>query len=490
MTGVASRASPAVLANCIDSNAPTLPPPTTLSGASLWMQAAAHRIVNRNGLSEKERASILAIAQAAAKRQKNNAFWPEMEAVIYADGGMMQQAIDAWIRASECPTWDDFQTQRLMLARSSLVATTGIKESWQLAYLYFARSEDVAYCIRSLAGLILSRADYDTPKGLALRYATLLNGEQLQHHAHSTKSSISATDIVNLSTYPAESISAQFRFKPKMVWAGEIKVVNNLTTILHQPDWTQRARKIYKQLEGEGALSIHETNEEQAERLALGSVLCSSIASAFLVVSALGAIIWSMGGLVAWRLAGAKNIKPTVAAGTAIALGGIVQVLTGYFPASIAAALCAAFLTVAPDHSRHSRPKELGPLFGFMAIVLGLTCSAMFAAYLIGSTPAANAVLPSLGVPSDYVDKPLMAGLAAVSFGLVLLIAPIWAVAHRVGTPHVLSLILVRFGSFVCIMGFSLSIVLGPLAVYADRRLETTLTQLVENEPIHYYIQQ
>jgi hypothetical protein len=440
------------------------------------------------GLSDKERGTVLSIASAAAAKEPTNAFWPEMESVFYVDGDQMQKAIDAWIRASASPQWDDYQTARLLHARDEMVSATGLREAWQLAYLYYARSDDVAYVIRSAATAILARADYDTAAGLELRYATLLHGDLLREHAHSSKSSVSAMEIVDLTTYPSDSVSAQYRFRPKTVWAGKIRVLSNLTKVLHQPDWTQRARRIYLNNESWQALTVHDSNDEESEMLALGCVLCSSIASALLVVSAIGAVIWSMGRFVAWRLTGSKNIKPIVAAATALALGGLVELLTGYLPAAIAAALCAAFLTVAPDRSRQARPRELGPLFTFMAVLLGLLFSSLFVAYLIGTTPAANAVLPSLGVPLEYIDKPMLAGLAAVSFGLVFLIAPIWAVVHRLGTPHVLSLILMRYGAFVSVLGLFLSIALGPLAVYADRRLETTFSELVKNEPVHYFI--
>ncbi len=172
----------------------------------------------------------------------------------------------------------------------------------------------------------------------------------------------------------------------------------------------------------------------------------------------------------------------------AILLGGVVDLLTGSLLAAFALALCGAFLTVAPDRSRKARPEDLGPFFSFLAIVLGLVCSLMFVSYLIGTTPAANAILPKMGVPADYIDKPLLAGLSAVSFGLVLLMAPIWAVVHRLGTPYVLALALRRFGKFIAATGLTLSVILGPLSVYADRQLDSTFTELVTNEPVHYYI--
>jgi len=488
MTGVTSRASPAVLRGCIDSNAPSLPPPTTIVQASLWMQLAAHRILGHEKLSPKELSTVMAIAKAGAAKEQNNAFWPQMEAIFCIDGGDLAHAIEAWSMAANCQSWNDHQITRLMDDRAAIVDMTGVTQSWQLAYLYYARSDDVAYCLRAVARAILSNADYNKPDGLTKRYATLLNGELLRSHAHSSRSSISAMEIVDLTTSPSDAVALPVT--PKTIWAGQDQVLRNLTSVLHQPDWAATAQKIFKENEAWRALTVHDSNAEQSELLALGTVLSSSVASAVIVVAVVGLFVWSIGRLVAWRLARAKAITPYVAAGIAISLGGLVEALTRYFPAAVAAALCAGFLIVAPDRSRKARPNDLGPMFGFTATLLGLICSSMFMIYLVGSTPAANAIFPNLGVPSDYFDKPLMAGLAAVSFGLVLLMAPIWAVVHRLGTPHVLALSLMRFGGFLAVMGLTLSIVLGPMAVYADRRLETAFDELVRNEPVYYDLHQ
>jgi len=487
MMGVTSRASPGVLWRCVDSNTPVLDSPRTLSEASLWMQLAAHKISGRERLTSKELSTILSIAKLGEEREPTNAFWPEMQAIAYIADNRVHEATTAWIRASSCSQWNDYQTARLKRARTSISEITAVRQSWQLAYLYYARSDDVTTCLLPVARTILANSDFESVGGLTLRYATMLNGDLLRDHVHSTKSSITAMEIVWLATYPSEKVGENF-LRPKMLWAGRNKILTNLTVVAHEPDWTQRAKKIFNTNESWQALTVHDSNDEQTELFAIGAVLCSSVASAGVVVSVVGVLIWLTGRLVAWRLARAKDIKPVVAVAIAVALGSAVDLLTGYLPAALAVALCASFLTVAPDRSRKARPSDLGPLFAFMAMLLGLICSAMFMMYLIGTTPAANAVFPNLGVPSEYFDRPLMAGIAAVTFGLVLLIAPIWAVVHRIGTPHVLSLTLMRFGIFVSVMGLSLSIVLGPLSVYADRRLETTFTELVNNEPLHYYL--
>ncbi len=489
MVGVTSRASPTVLSKCIDSNALTLPSPNTLTQASLWMQLAAAKIASHEALSDKERVTVLAVAQRASERQTTNAFWLQMQAIIYADQGLLGQATTCWLRASQCQQWDDGQTARLKVARSRIAELTSAQQSWQLAYLYYSRSDAVSDCLLRVTRDFLSRADFDTPSGLSLRYATLLNGDLLQKHARSTKGITTSTEMLELTTYPPGNVGDTF-LKPKMLWSGRLKVIRNLTKVLHQPDSSAIATKIYALSDAISALTVHVSNGQQTEWLAFATVLCSSISGALVIITLFGAFIWGLGQLISWRLAKSRQVKPQIAIIIAIALGGLVLLLTSYWPAAFATMLCAGFLTVAPDRSRTLRPTDLGPFFSFMAMVVGLICSLMFASYLVGNTPAANAILPNLGVPSAFIGKPLWAGLSAVAFCLILLIAPIWAVVHRIGTPYVLSLILMRFGSFVAVMGLVLAITLAPLSVYADRRLETTFGELVDNEPVHYLIHQ
>ena len=492
MMGVTSRASPVVLKNCLDSNAATLQSPTNLPEAGLWMQMAATRIVKHDKLQPAELDTIIQIAKTAQQRDETNAFWPQMQAVVFQEENQTSKAIEAWTRASTCLGWDDYQTKRLFQARDAMMNVTGVKESWQLAYLYYARSDDVSVSLKNLARVLLATADLDTAKGLTLRYATLINGDLVRKHAHSEKSSINAMDIVDLTAFPSDGLSAPYGTVPgpKKLWSGQAKVVNNLNNILNKPDWAQQTRKIYKENESWRAFTVHDSNPVASEAYAIGSILSSSVASAVVVVAAVGCLFWLIGRLVAWRLTRSKEIKPYVAVIIAVILGSLVDFLTADLAAAFAAAMCAAFLTVAPDRSRKVRPSDLGPLFSFLAIVLGVICSALLTVYLVGATPAANAILTSLGVPSEYVDKPLLAGMSVVSFGLVLLMAPIWAVVHRIGTPYVLSLSLMKFGSFIAVSGLCLSIILGPLSVYADQKIEATFFELVSNEPVHYYLHQ
>ena len=491
MLGVTARSSPTAIELCLDSHQSKLASPQTLDEASLWMQLAATRIAKLDHLSKSEQNSLLQVAISAGSKDRTNAFWPQMQAVIYAEGEHASKAVEAWKRASSCLNWDDYQTNRLLQDRARISELTGVNEAWQLAFVYYLRSEDVAICLRNLSRLLLQNADYETLDGLNLRHATLLNGDLLRKHAHSSKSSLVAMDMVNLTSYPSDSLASASAVtpSPKKLWAGEDMLIRNFTQIASRPDWSTEARKIFSDNESWRALTVHDSNVSQSQFFAAGSVVTSSIASAVMVVALVGFLIWVAGNMVFWRLSRQQHVQPVVAGITAVALGLLVFWFTQDYPAAFGAALCGGFLFIAPDRSRKAKPSDLGPLFSLVIILIALLCASLLTIDLVGSTSAANALFPSLGVSNGYFDKPLLAGMSLVAFGLIFLTAPIWAVVNRLGTPYVLSLALTKFGVFVAISGLLCTIILGPFAVYSDQRLEGIFLELVRNEPVHYYMQ-
>jgi len=487
MLGLGMRESPEALSLCVDSNSKRLPAPKTLDEASLWMQLAASRIRNLERLTPKERTTLLAIADVASKQDLPNAFWHQMKSMVYDEGGDHRSAIRCWLDASKCIQWNDYQTRRLAKARESLVDLTGERKAWQLSFLYASRSDDFAFVLEHVVQHLLSNASFDSRDGLQIRYATLLNGDLIRRFANSTRTNVIAMNITELAAFPSAFLDTS---SPKRLWAGEISLIANLGKVLRSPEYALRAKEIFSNSESYRALSVRDTNDQIVTWTALGSVVSGSIANATLALSVLGCILFGLGSLVDWRLSKDKEIKWTVAAAFALTLSCLAYSLTRYWPAAITLALCAAFLTVAPNQSRRARPTDFGPLLPFITVLLCIVCSTTLGAYFVGSTPYAKLILPTLNVPSDYVDRPIIAGLATVTFGLVLLIAPLWAIVHRVGTPYVLGIVLKKFGSLMGVSGLVLSVILGPTSVFAERYLEKTQFELLNKEPVHFYIQQ
>ena len=155
--------------------------------------------------------------------------------------------------------------------------------------------------------------------------------------------------------------------------------------------------------------------------------------------------------------------------------------------AALATLLCCVFLTYTPKHERTVRPKDLGPLFGLIIWLLALVFVLLIGTFLLGTSSPAVSVLPFLNVPHDfYGGSGVLLGLAVIVLAILLLVAPLYALATRFRTPHVLGLGLRKFGGVVGGLGL-LGIVAGtPICIYEDASIEKPLYSVVANEPVYY----
>jgi hypothetical protein len=90
--------------------------------------------------------------------------------------------------------------------------------------------------------------------------------------------------------------------------------------------------------------------------------------------------------------------------------------------------------------------------------------------------------------PELYGGSSLFVGLSAIIFGVLFLMAPMWALVQRLGTPFVLGLALKRFGLVLGFGGLLATATLTPVAWWADLRLAGTLAKIVGNEPVYYLL--
>src|ERR1700722_8497020 len=125
-----------------------LPLPNSLVDASLWMQEAALRIRQPQLVQSGEWTSFFNVALHAAQQDADNAYWPQMQAVLYnafsktpnlsagVRKGLRRLAMSEWARASHLTTWDDYQTRRLQTIQKELAGESGGSAAWQYAAVY------------------------------------------------------------------------------------------------------------------------------------------------------------------------------------------------------------------------------------------------------------------------------------------------------------------------------------------------------------------
>jgi len=470
------------LQGCFDTSANPLPPPKDLKGASLWLQFASERIVHRDELSPKELSTELLIAKKAGEIDPQNAFWFQEQAVLLNASGKPKDALEAWIQASHCATWNDLQTARLFDAQKEMSRMIGASQAWQYSYAYVNRSAAPAALIERYGRGLLAQTGLEGKDALSIRYATLVNGELLRLGSRSVTTGILGANLEELSAYPRDLMKTP---SPKRLWVAQSKFLNQLTAV-GLTEAAAKARISFSRIESWRALILSQDPPEKFNDFSAGAVVSGTLIGACAFASIIGAALWLIGWQVSLRLGGATRLSLYVVVPFAIFLGGISTWLTHDFWAGFASLLAGGFLYMAPANSRKARPEDIGPLFSFLLVVIATMCFGALGAFAIGRTPAARAMLPRLGVATDFYTTPLLIGMAFVFFALALVAVPIWAKVQRLGTPHIFGLALRKLGAYLGFGGLAAGIVFGPIAVYADIRIGQTLSKLIGNEPVYY----
>jgi hypothetical protein len=485
LLGSVNRATPAMLESSISTEAAVLSPPTDVQSASLWLQVGMDRLRDGRGLSSEERNSLLQVVEAAALKEVGNAYWPQMATVLLLDAGRMQDAQSAWSRASRLTSWKDYQSERLLQSRRELAAQAGAEQAWQLAFVYYARSESSGIMIERAARKLLAQADYESDLGREVRYATLLNGDLLRSGGRSVRVSRHGANIVELAAYPADLTAT---ITPKRLWVGQTSLLASFAEsgmdVAHD-----RANKIFRANEGWRALVYQEERDQTMQQYAMATVVAAALPVALLATSVVGFVILGIGLLIQASMRHARSFPMALTGFVSVSLALLVYGLSERPVAALAVSLCSAFILVAPAHARRIQPSDLGPLFTFVVLALAVASAGAVAAHAVTNAPPLVSLAPVLGVPHEFQDRPSFIALGFVLASLLFLVSPLWALVYRMGTPYVVGTALRRFGAILGWGGITATIVLGPAAVFADRTMSQALEQIVANEPV-YYLQQ
>jgi hypothetical protein len=252
---------------------------------------------------------------------------------------------------------------------------------------------------------------------------------------------------------------------------------------LKQPLLADQVNRIYRELDGWDALENSEDAATLAAEASCLSLLYVSLPNMLLVVAFIGLCIWLLGH----SMRNLDRIMPVQAifAGTVLGLGA--YVITFLPLAAITTFLCCLFLTLGPKRERRVKVDDLGPMFSFTAGALALVFLLLLGAFVIGAGAPAVSVLSSLSAPPEYFGgSGVLLGLSVILLAILLLLAPLFAVALRVGTSFVLTSALKKFGAFLGFVSLAGIVIGTPICIYFDRDNSETLQSLVTNEPVYY----
>lgn len=477
----AARSTPLLVGNLS-----RLPVPDSELDASLWLQAGAERIWARRPPNDADKEKLVRVAHNAAAREPENAYWRQMESVFLGALGREQQAKDAWVLAARAVRWNDYQSVRLLGVREGLAREEGARLAWQLAYVYGLRSSANAQVIRAFSRQVVGGTELTDPKGLEMRWASVLNARLLRDGARSIESGQLGAEMMEAASHPAGLPIARSH---RVILLARYDLINALAAA-GMAERSAQVNRAYESNDSWIALTRRVDTQEFAGWNILGALAAATVPSSLLAVSALGGMLWIVGLAISRSAWIRQLLAPPIAPVIGVVFALLAYLATGLALAAIAVVLCFAFLVFTPPRVRTLTPDDLGPLFRFILFVLGVAIASTFGAFVASlSTPACQ-LLVQIGVPREYYGgSTLFLGLAGILLGLLLLIAPGWALTQRIATPKVVGVAVRDLGCALCAVCLGLAVVAAPAAVYADRELNRNLQMLVENEPTYHLLQ-
>lgn len=456
--------------------------PASLDEAAYAMLVAAEAEMRGEDLKQEDYRRLSRLAIEWQRKDPDNGFWLQMNSLFLARMDRTEASDAAWKAASRAVRWDDYQTPRLRKIADGLQAESGAALAWQWAYLYERRSHAAPMLLLRHARSIRDRSPVDTSDGLEMRYATLLNGVLLRDGARSNRTGQIGVDMVELASYPAK-LAVEVSQK-KLLLARQ--ALSNRFRDIGRPEEANRVDVGFRDNDAWIALVRPEEAPKRAEHLARLSLLTASAAGVALLLGLFGALI----ALFGWAIERSSRLQVIFTSAVAPVVGLLLAIVTYLatelvFP-SLWAVLCLTFFAFTPEYTRKVVPGDLGPMFRFTLLVLGIALAALVGWFLLGLGAPGVRLMPLLGVPREYgTGSTLILGLSGIIFGMVLLTAPAWGIVQRFPPPRLAGLALREFGIGILVASVAAAMIVGPIAITTDSGLEGELSQLAQNEPLY-----
>lgn len=454
--------------------------PKNLAELSDWMLAIGERYEHRNPTQLTELQNALVAAKEGERLDPQNAFWPQMIAALQFQLGQPDEAKRSWIRASVQNRWYDYQTAALLKEQQRLADDFGAEQSWQYAYVYHQRSGSAISMIDSYSRSILRSAKVDDKDGLLLRTASVLNGHLLRQGCQSIPLGTVGAIIAENACHPPDLDMAPSPNRHKLHLA-RVSMQDRLRR-MGREDLADQVAHVYREADGWDAFVDPVQANEEINELSFLGIFLVLLPGLVIPIAAVAIPLWLLGQ--ALRKVERIHIVPAAIAGMLIGIG--VYAITFLPLAALATFLCSLFLSVTPKRERASAD-DLGPMFSFTAGTLAFVFLLLAGSFVIGISAPAVSVFPYLQVPQEYFGgSGVLLALSMIVLAMILLVAPLFAVALRVATPTVLGLALRKFSSFLAYLSLMLVVIGTPLCMYFDRQNSESLKRLVVNEPVYY----
>ncbi|MEJ5169655.1 MAG: hypothetical protein WHU10_01580 [Fimbriimonadales bacterium] len=461
------------------------PQERTLETAGLLRMRAAE-LRNPEARTRRRLREALRAAQEAGRRESGNAFWPQMQAVFHQALGEARPARTAWETAARSRRWNDLQTEELLKRAEDAAAAHGIRQAWVLMAAYPLRSTDAVAALKSFARIVQRQYPIRGESNLRLRIATVANGRLVRDGSRSLKLAALGSDILETATYPPTMASFPSQ---RALLIARYDLINAAREAGLQEEslWLLRS---FQENDGWNTLLASVDPIAKAQQIALASLLTSVLPGSLAMLAVTGLLLWLVGWLLVHRVGARRVVSPPWVYVMGVLAGVAVYHQLRLWVPAVAVAAAFGFLGFGPTRTRKAQDEDLGPLFGFTVLLFATVFAVFHSLMIAGKAWPGWHLLPFLQLDAEFVGGAgAWASLAGLCLSALLVVAPTWAIAERQSTPFVLGVALRTAGRFLTFAGALLGLLALLVAIPIDRRLYNLGRELVQNEPLHYYVQ-
>ncbi len=457
--------------------------PRTALEASLWADAGAHKIRFSKKPTVADLQNLLEAVQIGSQIEPNNAYWTQMEAVFFSALGNRTKALQRWIAASKKPKWNDHQADRMHKVIEEIEQASGHRSSWPLYALTAFKDDNSAQLLLRLATTIVAGTNLNTAADLRIRFATIANGCLIRDYGSSIPIFRVGADMMELASYPSHMESVPSN---KALVLARINLVNRL----RDSGLTDEAEYVYRQYQENDARNYYIGSVDAPGHLrqnAIASVLIATVPSCLLGVSILSVFIWIAGGLMLRYPILQRVLTLPYAPVIGVTVAALIYFYLHLSLLALSAAATFAFATFAPNQERRRPSEDLGPFFRFSIIMVGVMLTAILGVFFISLTEASQISNYVIQAPEEFAAGSIaMVVLAIACLGLLVLIAPAWAIVRKLKTPWVFAIGLRDLGKGLFVGTALLSVISSPIAVHLDQSLYAKGNALLDKEPLYY----
>lgn len=459
-----------------------LPKPNEPKAAALWCEIFASKVLGGKNLDKKEIASVRQVATLMSKNDADNALWMQVLSIVQWQEGATQDSIKTWKRSAGYRRWSDYQTPRLNLASSLIFRGRYQQMAWIYGWLYTQRTKALSTLVRRHSSLLLDYSEAQpVAQKLQIKFASLINGSLIRDGAQSVATGKIGAIMVEESchpaklrkaTTPAKLITAQYDF------IGEMRKVGLGSEALE-------AERIFGDNDGWLALIPSAQEASEFQSLARESVILSAVPGGMILATLFGGVLWFIGAVMLRVDVIYTAHRQTILVAVGVLFAGLSYFISKDPMTALVVASAFAFCLLNPKNLRKARLSDLGPMYSFVRLIFIPLTSCLFWMYGVSMHPGYGLYVERF--PWEF--NSLIAAspnLICLTVALFISVGPLWAFAKRIPSLWVLGLGLRWVGRVIFLGNILLVSVYIPFAVGQNRYLQKQLSQMMQNEPIHY----